>query len=123
MASFPLDKRCKEILQSIIYASGFIKVQTIADQMGVSKRSIYYDLNKINDWLRCNSMPEMKQQRAKGIFIEETYKKKIQEILFGQKEPGSIKITHQKSGKDWKCALPFCAIKISILKITWTSAM
>lgn len=86
MASFPLDKRCKEILQSIIYASGFIKVQTIADQMGVSKRSIYYDLNKINDWLRCNSMPEMKQQRAKGIFIEETYKKKIQEILFGQKE-------------------------------------
>lgn len=47
MASFPLDKRCKEILQSIIYASGFIKVQTIADQMGVSKRSIYYDLNKM----------------------------------------------------------------------------
>lgn len=82
MASFPLDKRCKEILQSIIYATGFIKIQTIADQMCVSKRSIYYDLNKINDWLRSNHIPEMKQQRSKGILIEEEDKKQIQALLF-----------------------------------------
>lgn len=100
MASFPLDKRCKEILQSIIYASGFIKVQTIADQMGVSKRSIYYDLNKINDWLRCNSMPEMKQQRAKGIFIEETYKKKnSRNSLWSKGNPAQSKLHTKRATK------------------------
>lgn len=82
MSSFPLDKRCKEILQSIIYATGFIKIQTIADQMSVSKRSIYYDLNKINAWLRSNQIPEMKQQRSKGILIEEEDKRQIQALLF-----------------------------------------
>lgn len=80
--SFTLDNRCKEILQSIIYANGYIKVQTIANQMNVSKRSVYYDLNKINDWLRSNHIPEIQQQRAKGILIEDEYKKQIQELLF-----------------------------------------
>ena len=80
--SFPLDKRCKDILQVILYANGYMKVQTIADQMGVSKRSVYYDLNKINDWLRANQIPELKQERSKGILIHPEDKKQIQAFLF-----------------------------------------
>lgn len=83
--SFPLDKRCKDILQVILYANGYMKVQTIADQMGVSKRSVYYDLNKINDWLRANQIPELKQERSKGILIHPEDKKQIQAFLFKKK--------------------------------------
>lgn len=83
--SFPLDKRCKDILQVILYANGYMKVQSIADQMNVSKRSVYYDLNKINDWLRANQIPELKQERSKGILISPENKKQIQASLFKKK--------------------------------------
>ncbi len=46
-----LEKRCQDILQRIIFAGGYLKIQDLADEMEVSRRSVYYDLNKINEWL------------------------------------------------------------------------
>ena len=47
-----LDKRCQEILKRLMYAGGYLKIQDLADEMQISRRSVYYDITKINEWLR-----------------------------------------------------------------------
>ena len=49
--SYTLDKRCTEILNIVMYTTGYLKVQDLADDLEVSKRSVYYDISKINEWL------------------------------------------------------------------------
>ena len=45
-----LRKRQAKILQDL-FEKKRISVDTILDEYGISKRTLYYDLNKINDWL------------------------------------------------------------------------
>ena len=43
--------RCKEILQLLTTAGRHMTVDEIAKVKMVSRRSIYYDLCKINEWM------------------------------------------------------------------------
>ena len=63
-----LEKRCQDILQRIIFAGGYMKIQDLADEMQVSRRSVYYDLNKINEWLSEQGIEPFIAERNKGIF-------------------------------------------------------
>lgn len=76
-----LDRRCQEILKRILYAGGYIKIQDIADEMQISRRSAYYDLNKINEWLESQNVAVLVQERGKGIFANNEQVRRIQEIL------------------------------------------
>ncbi len=76
-----LDKRCQEILKRLIYAGGYLKIQDVADEMSISKRSVYYDINKINDWLQEHSLKPLVQERGKGIYVTSEHARKIQEVL------------------------------------------
>ena len=64
---YTLDKRCQEILKILMYAKGYVKAQDLADELHISKRSIYYDLTKINEWLTDNDLPLLIQERGKGV--------------------------------------------------------
>ena len=45
-----LRKRQAKILQDL-FEKKRISVDAILNEYGISKRTLYYDLNKINDWL------------------------------------------------------------------------
>ena len=83
--TYALDKRCTDILKMVVYAGGYVSVSEITDQLGISKRSAYYDIEKINDWLRDNSLPELERDRFKGIRAESNEAAKIQALLFQDK--------------------------------------
>ena len=84
--AYSLDRRCTDILKMVVYAGGYVSVSTITDQLGISKRSAYYDIEKICDWLRDNGLPELERDRRKGIRVSEEEAAKIQELLFHDKK-------------------------------------
>ena len=51
---YSLDSRCQEILQFLLYTNDYIRIQDIAREQNISRRSVYYDLCKINDWLEAH---------------------------------------------------------------------
>ena len=71
--SYTLDKRCTEILNIVMYTTGYLKVQDLADDLEVSKRSVYYDISKINEWLVDNNIDPIIQERGKGIILHKVY--------------------------------------------------
>lgn len=78
MQSVYMNVRCKEILQLLLKSESHIPLQKISEALHVSKRSIYYDLCKINEWLSANGIPELEVVRGKGILIEPDIKEQIE---------------------------------------------
>ena len=75
-----LRKRQAKILQDL-FEKKRISVDAILNEYGISKRTLYYDLNKINDWLSEDNFG-MASIEDKEIVIEITNLAGIERILF-----------------------------------------
>ena len=64
-----LSERCKKIIHVLLRENDFVSTQKIAEITGVSKRSIYYDICNINEWLEERGIKELAMERGKGIRI------------------------------------------------------
>lgn len=61
----------------LLKATYYSSLNQIFQKLEVSKRSIYYDICKLNEWLEYYNVSGLKVVRGKGIFIDENNKKKI----------------------------------------------
>lgn len=60
----------------LLKATYYSSLNQISQKLEVSKRSIYYDICKLNEWLEYYNVSGLKVVRGKGIFIDENNKKK-----------------------------------------------
>lgn len=81
MALCNLSERCKKIVNVLLRENKFVSMQRIAEITGVSKRSIYYDICTINEWLDERGIKELEIERGKGILIPQEDRMKIEELL------------------------------------------
>ncbi|MTI55968.1 BglG family transcription antiterminator [Geosporobacter ferrireducens] len=81
MIQWQLDTRCKTILELLISREGYISIQEIGKILNISKRSVYYDLNKINDWLNMQHITEIQIERNKGIYLTSITRQKIRGLI------------------------------------------
>lgn len=64
-----MNARCREILRMLLESDTYLSQQQIADELQVTKRSIYYDLCRINEWLDFHHIPELEMVRGRGILL------------------------------------------------------
>ncbi len=76
-----INARCKDIVRFLLGCKTYITMQDIAEEVSASKRSIYYDVCKINEWLRTNSIPELEIVRGRGILLSDDQKCAIEKII------------------------------------------
>lgn len=69
-----ISARCKQILYMIIRSDDYVTLQQITEELNLSKRSIYYEICKINDWLSKQDIDEIEIERGKGIRLDEDKK-------------------------------------------------
>ncbi len=81
MIQWQLDTRCKTILELLISREDYISIQEIGKILNISKRSVYYDLNKINDWLNMQRITEIQVERNKGIYLTSITRQKIRGLI------------------------------------------
>lgn len=73
-----MNARCREILRMLLESDTWISQQKIADELQVTRRSIYYDLCRINEWLEFHHIPELEMVRGKGILLDENVRRQIE---------------------------------------------
>lgn len=78
-----INSRCKKIISMLLKGDYYISLKQISEELEVSKRSIYYDICKLNDWLMYYDITELQIVRGKGIRFSENDKKKIAMIVEG----------------------------------------
>lgn len=81
MALLYINARCKQILNQLLSQSKYITMEQIAADMKVSRRTVYYDICKINLWLKQAKLPILEVVREKGLLIPHKERMLIQEML------------------------------------------
>lgn len=81
-----LDARSSNLMHELVTNSG-IKNMDLEKKYNLSRRQIEYSLNKINDWLKTNSLPEIERTKT-GLFLVD---KILVTALLGEKEKKATK--------------------------------
>ncbi|KON90198.1 PTS ascorbate transporter subunit IIA [Sporosarcina globispora] len=76
-----LDHRCMAILTKVVHAPSHVSAQELMEELKVSKRTVYYDIDKINSWLKDKDIEELSYVRAAGFFLSEKGKKQVKQTL------------------------------------------
>ncbi|KMY49735.1 BglG family transcription antiterminator [Peribacillus loiseleuriae] len=72
-----MDRRSLAVLNQLVQTDSYVTVQELAQTFNVSKRTIYNDLTKINDWLKESGHPGIRQVREQGLYLDENVKEKM----------------------------------------------
>lgn len=62
-----LNKRCSLLLYEIMNTEGYISILQLSQIFGVSNRTIRYDLDKIDDFLKSSNLPQLIRKPNEGI--------------------------------------------------------
>jgi len=76
-----LDKRSASILHYIMYAASYVAMEELTEKLNISKRTIYYDIQKINGWLKYHNLPGVCHIQSAGFYLEENTKKAVPKLL------------------------------------------
>ena len=76
-----LDKRKIKILSEVMSSNGGIKIHDLTEKMKISRRSVYYDIDLINQWLKSNNLNELLSSRKNGFSVVEDDYPKLLKLL------------------------------------------
>jgi mannitol operon transcriptional antiterminator len=94
-----LDQRSSAILSYLTQTREYVPVKVLSEKFNISRRTIYYDIEKINGWLKEHKLAAVQYVRSAGFFLEEETATQIPEKL------GLLKVWHYeytpKERKAW----------------------
>ncbi|MGM9951072.1 MAG: BglG family transcription antiterminator [Lysinibacillus sp.] len=73
-----LNHRALHILNKVIHAHSYISAASLQAELSISQRTLYYDVEKINDWLKQNGFSPLTYVRKVGYSIQEAEKIHLQ---------------------------------------------
>ncbi|PLR91907.1 BglG family transcription antiterminator [Bacillus sp. T33-2] len=76
-----LDQRSSAILSHLVQADSYVPVKELVDKFNISRRTIYYDVEKINGWLKDNKLPLVSHVRTAGFYLDKSAAEAIPEML------------------------------------------
>lgn len=72
-----LDNRRAAILTQIVNTDSYVSLDEITEKFRISRRTVYYDMQKINDWLDDHKFKVIKHVRSAGFYLDPNTKKAI----------------------------------------------
>lgn len=81
MAMLYINARCRQILNVLLSHADYVSVNAIAKALQVSRRTVYYDIDKINLWLEQAGLSHLEIVREKGLYLSQQEREKIQTML------------------------------------------
>ncbi|MFF2449428.1 BglG family transcription antiterminator [Neobacillus sp. NPDC058068] len=76
-----MDQKSMAVLNQLVLSDSYVTVQELALTFNVSKRKIYNDIAKINDWLKESGYSKVSQVRGQGLYLDENIKEKLRTQL------------------------------------------
>jgi mannitol operon transcriptional antiterminator len=76
-----LDSRCRQILNFLINQERLAPISEISIAMQNPRRTIYYDLYKINEWLKTVGLNQIALQGAQGVQLDSVQKDHVRQEL------------------------------------------
>lgn len=81
MALLYMSERSKRLLNVLLTQSDYISLNHLAKALDVSRRTVYYDISKVNIWLEQAGIAPLEVVSKKGLFVPTGEREKIQACL------------------------------------------
>ncbi|MEH7387438.1 BglG family transcription antiterminator [Bacillus sp. JJ1521] len=81
MLNISLDQRSTAILSHLVNTESFVPLKELMEKFKISRRTVYYDIEKINGWLKENNLKPVNQVRGLGFGLEQETSKRIPEKI------------------------------------------
>ena len=81
MSPLYMNARCKKLLNILLTRSDYLTMNQLAQELGVSRRTAYYDVCKVNLWLEQAQLPQLEVVRGKGLFLSHDMRGRIHSLL------------------------------------------
>ena len=81
MINHNLDDRCSKILNMLLTKDNYISLQEIALLNDVSRRTVYYDIDRLNEFLVANNLTKLSVVRGKGLKLTNIDKNKLNLLI------------------------------------------
>jgi len=72
-----MDQRCAQLLSLIMSAGSPVKIAELAKAFHVSSRTIRYDLDEIDDFLKDNGLPQLTRKPGSGILYSPSHYERL----------------------------------------------
>lgn len=76
-----LDSRCRQILNFLINQERMIPISEIALALQIPRRTVYYDLYKINEWLETVGLSAIQLKGTQGVLLDDLQKELVRSEL------------------------------------------
>lgn len=76
-----LDDRSTQILSQLLHSEDYVRAETMTEKLQISKRTLYYDLQKINGWLHDHRLSPVEHIRSLGLRLPVESKQKIPALV------------------------------------------
>ncbi|MBQ9063680.1 MAG: PRD domain-containing protein [Eubacterium sp.] len=86
MALLYMNARCRQLVQVLIQQTDYMPVNQLAEALGVSRRTVYYDMDKVNIWLDQAKLEPLEIVREKGVFLPVSGRGQIDQLLEADKQ-------------------------------------
>lgn len=81
MALLYINARCRQLLQVLMQRTDYLSVNQLAEALGVSRRTVYYDMDKVNIWLDQAKLQPLEIVREKGVLLPVSERDQIVSLL------------------------------------------
>lgn len=81
LALLYINARCRRLLNVLMQQQDYLSVNQIAEALSVSRRTVYYDMEKINIWLDQAKLQPLDIVREKGVFLPRAQRDQIEGLL------------------------------------------
>lgn len=81
MSLLYMSARSKSLLNILLTQSDYMSLNDLAKALDVSRRTVYYDISKMNIWLEQAGLPVLEVVREKGLFVPHRERERIQAYL------------------------------------------
>ncbi|MGE6632255.1 BglG family transcription antiterminator [Bacillus sp. NPDC077027] len=72
-----LTKRGTNLLMMLLYTPSRLSMEDMQNALNVSTRTIYYEINRINDWLKSNKHSLIQREHRSGYYVKPDEKEAI----------------------------------------------
>ena len=81
MGYVSVESRGRFLLEYIMKREDYVTLDELARHLHISKRSVYYDLIKLNHWLESTGIEAIKPERQRGILFSAEQKEQLRTYL------------------------------------------
>lgn len=81
MSILYISARSKKLLHVLLTQQDYMSLNDLAKALDVSRRTVYYDISKVNIWLEQAGLPVFDIVREKGLFVPYSEREKIRAYL------------------------------------------